>query len=70
MRASDGTKPHYRAYCDKHSPAQRERDIAKGVPPAVVPGPPELVRVESVWGVGFKSQESWIWDEGFLGCWV
>jgi hypothetical protein len=36
MRATDGSKPHYRAYCDKHSPAQAERDEVKGVPPAVV----------------------------------
>ena len=40
VRASDGSKPQFRAYCDKHSPTQRERDDARGVPPAVVPPPP------------------------------
>ena len=42
VRASDGSKPQFRAYCDKHSQTQRERDDARGVPPAVVPPPPEL----------------------------
>ena len=42
VRASDGGKPQFRAYCDKHSQTQRERDEARGVPPAVVPPPPEL----------------------------
>ena len=42
VRASDGSKPQFSAYCDKHSPTQRERDDARGVPPAVVPPPPEL----------------------------
>ena len=26
VRASDGAKPHHRAYCDKHSQAHAERD--------------------------------------------
>ena len=30
VRASDGSKPQLRAYCDKHSPTQRERDDARG----------------------------------------
>ena len=45
VRASDGTRPHYRAYCDKHSAARRERDESKGVPRASVPPPPELAPV-------------------------
>ena len=54
VRASDGTKSNYRAYCDKHSDAQRERDKAKGVPRAVVPPPPEMAPVTTspvgAWG--------------------
>ena len=39
VRASDGHKTSYRAYCDKHSPAMAERDRARGVAAPVMPPP-------------------------------
>ena len=37
VRASDGVKTNYRAYCDKHSPAMAERDRARGVTGPAMP---------------------------------
>ena len=52
VRASDGAKPHYRAYCEKHSQAHAERDAARGVPRARVPPPPNMAPVTMPGRVG------------------
>ena len=52
VRASDGAKPHHRAYCEKHSQAHAERDAARGVPPAKVPPPPNMAPVTMPGGAG------------------
>ena len=52
FRASDGQKPQFRAYCDAHGEQQRVRDLQRGVPPAVVPPPPEMAPVTMAPGSG------------------
>ena len=52
FRAGDGQKPQFRAYCDAHGEQQRVRDLQRGVPPAVVPPPPEMAPVTMAPGSG------------------